>query len=68
MVVAATSGLPAFASLPKIKITRVRAFLPPNPNPLFNQSDMVVIIETDKGIIGVGEADRRTSWNRPQGD
>jgi galactonate dehydratase len=55
MVAAATSGLPAFASLPKMKITRVRAYLPPNPNPLFNQSDMVVTIETDTGIIGVGE-------------
>ena len=29
MVAAATSGLPAFASLPKMKITRVRAYLPP---------------------------------------
>jgi galactonate dehydratase len=55
MVAAATTGLPAFASLPKMKITRVRAYLPPNPNPLFNQSDMVVTIETDTGIIGVGE-------------
>ena len=55
MVAAATSGLPAFASLPKMKITRVKAYLPPNPNPLFNQSDMVVTIETDKGIMGVGE-------------
>src|ERR1700757_634680 len=55
MVAAATTGLPAFASLPKMKITRVRAYLPPNPNPLFNQSDMVVTIETDAGIVGVGE-------------
>jgi L-alanine-DL-glutamate epimerase-like enolase superfamily enzyme len=36
-------------------ITRVRAYLPPNPNLLFNQSDMVVTIETDTGIMGVGE-------------
>jgi galactonate dehydratase len=55
MVAAATSGLPAFASLPKMKITRVRAYLPPNPNPLFNQSDTVVTIETDTGIMGIGE-------------
>src|SRR6202045_4156771 len=55
MVAAATSGLPAFAGLPKMKITRVRAYLPPNPNPLFNQSDMVVTIETDTGIMGIGE-------------
>lgn len=52
---AATSSLPAIASIPKMKITRVRAYLPPNPNPLFNQSDLVVTIETDAGITGVGE-------------
>jgi galactonate dehydratase len=55
MAAVATNGIPAFASLPKMKITRVRAYLPPNPNPLFNQSDMVVTVETDAGIIGVGE-------------
>jgi galactonate dehydratase len=43
------------AALPKMKITRVRAFTPPGPNPLFNQSNMVVTIETDAGITGVGE-------------
>src|ERR1700746_1172834 len=43
------------AALPKMKITRVRAYAPPNPNPLFNQSDMVVTIETDAGITGIGE-------------
>jgi galactonate dehydratase len=55
VVAAATGGLFALASLPKMKISRVRAYLPPNPNPLFNQSDMVVTIETDTGILGVGE-------------
>src|SRR5438128_10934597 len=43
------------ASLPKMKITRVRLYQPPNPNPLFNQSDMVVTIETDAGVTGIGE-------------
>ena len=38
-----------------MKITRVRAYLPPNPNPLFNQSDVVVTVETDAGITGIGE-------------
>jgi galactonate dehydratase len=38
-----------------MKITRVRVYLPPNPNPLFNQSDHVVTVETDAGIIGIGE-------------
>jgi galactonate dehydratase len=42
-------------TLPKMKITRVRAYAPPNLTPLFNQSDMVVTIETDAGITGVGE-------------
>jgi galactonate dehydratase len=55
MVAAATSGFLALASFPNMKITRVKAYLPPNPNPLFNQSDMVVTVETDTGIVGVGE-------------
>ena len=38
-----------------MKITRVRVYEPPNPNPLFNQSDMVVTVETDAGITGIGE-------------
>src|SRR5262249_14262027 len=45
----------AEAALPKMKITRVRAFAPPNPNPLFNQADTVVTVETDAGITGIGE-------------
>jgi L-alanine-DL-glutamate epimerase-like enolase superfamily enzyme len=45
----------AQASVPKTKITRVRVYAPPNPNPLFNQSDLVVTVETDAGIIGIGE-------------
>ena len=43
------------AALPKAKITRVRIYEPPNLNPLFNQSDMVVTVETDIGITGIGE-------------
>ena len=46
---------PARAALPKMKITRVRAYSPPTLNTLFNQSDMVVTVETDGGITGVGE-------------
>ena len=38
-----------------MKITRVRVYLPPNPNPLFNQSDHVVTVETDAGVTGIGE-------------
>jgi galactonate dehydratase len=45
----------AQAALPKMKITRVRVYEPPNATPLFNQSDLVVTIETDAGITGIGE-------------
>ena len=38
-----------------MKITRVRAYSPPDQNPLFNQSNTVVTIETDAGITGIGE-------------
>ena len=34
----------AAASLPKGKITRIRIYRPPNLNPLFNQSNMVVTV------------------------
>jgi L-alanine-DL-glutamate epimerase-like enolase superfamily enzyme len=47
--------LDAAADLPKAKITRVRIYRPPNLNPLFNQSNMVVTVETDVGITGIGE-------------
>jgi L-alanine-DL-glutamate epimerase-like enolase superfamily enzyme len=51
----ATCATALEAALPKMKITRVRAYQPPNPNPLFNQSDLVVTVETDAGFTGVGE-------------
>src|SRR5712691_12825319 len=43
------------AALPKAKITRVRIYKPPDLNELFNQSNMVVTVETDAGITGIGE-------------
>jgi len=61
-------GRPLFAApLPKMKITRVRAYNPPNPNPLFNQSDMVVTIETDAGITGIGEGGARQTLEQSAG-
>jgi galactonate dehydratase len=45
----------ALAAVSKTKITRVRVYAPPEPNPLFNQSDLVVAVETDAGITGIGE-------------
>jgi L-alanine-DL-glutamate epimerase-like enolase superfamily enzyme len=57
---AAAAAPPASAAaLPRMKITRVRVWSPPNPNPLFNQSDMVVTVETDAGITGIGEGGTR---------
>lgn len=50
---------PARAAMPKMNITRVRVWSPPNANPLFNQSDLVVTIETDAGITGIGEGGSR---------
>ena len=54
---AAGAGLApmARAAAPKMKITRVQVWSPPAPNPLFNQSDLVVTVETDAGITGIGE-------------
>src|SRR5579863_525128 len=53
---AALAVLPRAQAAPsKMKITRVRVYEPPNRNTLFNQSDMVVTIETDGGITGIGE-------------
>ena len=47
---------PAIHAAPaKMKITRVRVYEPPNRNTLFNQSDMVVTVETDGGVTGIGE-------------
>ena len=43
------------APLPKAKITRVRVYKPPNLNPTLNQSNMLVTVETDIGITGIGE-------------
>jgi L-alanine-DL-glutamate epimerase-like enolase superfamily enzyme len=57
----------AQAALPKMKITRVRIYEPPHPNPLFNQSDMVVTIETDAGITGIGEGGSRDTLSQSAG-
>ncbi len=54
---AAGAAIPklAFAALPKSKITAVRIFAPPRPNQMFNQSDIVIAVETDVGITGYGD-------------
>lgn len=55
----AITSVKAHAAIPGMKITRVRLYAPPNPNPLFNQSDLVVTIETDDGLTGIGEGGSR---------
>src|SRR4051795_5352531 len=45
----------AAAQLPKAKVTRVRIYKPPDLNLLFNQSNMVVTVETNIGVTGIGE-------------
>ncbi|MEY2879638.1 MAG: hypothetical protein RLZZ15_2018 [Verrucomicrobiota bacterium] len=50
----------AFAALPKAKITKVNILRPADLNLHFNQSNMIVTIETDQpGLIGVGEGGAR---------
>jgi L-alanine-DL-glutamate epimerase-like enolase superfamily enzyme len=55
------------AALPPMKITRVRVYTPPDPNPLFNQSDHVVTIETTAGITGIGEGGSRDTLEQSAG-
>src|SRR5262245_32650182 len=49
----------AQARLPPAIITRIRVFYPPNYNPngpqVFPQSNMVVLVDTDAGITGIGQ-------------
>jgi galactonate dehydratase len=43
------------AALPKARITRVKCWSHPSMNRSFNQSSMLVTVETDAGITGIGE-------------
>src|SRR3954451_4800595 len=58
----------AEAALPKAKITRIQIFEPPNLNQLFNQSNMVVTVETDAGLTGVGEGGARDTLEQCAGN
>ena len=51
------------AALPTAKITRVRIYTPPILNHTFNQSDMIVTVETDAGLTALAKAASRTHWN-----
>ncbi len=45
----------ANAALPEAKITKVNIYEPPKVNRLVNQSNMIVTVETDIGVTGIGE-------------
>ncbi len=56
------------AALPQVTITKVRIFTPPNLNQHFNQSNMVVTIETSKpDLIGIGEGGSRDTLEQCAG-
>jgi L-alanine-DL-glutamate epimerase-like enolase superfamily enzyme len=44
-----------------MRITRIRYYRPPHPNPTVNQSNQIVTVETDAGITGIGEGGTRDS-------
>src|SRR5262245_40509046 len=58
---AALTGLKRLeAALPQVTITKVKIFQPPNLNQTFNQSNMVVTVETtNPNLTGVGEGGSR---------
>jgi galactonate dehydratase len=66
---AAVTGLTRLeAALPQVTITKVRIFSPPNLNPLFNQSNMVVTVETtDPKLVGIGEGGSRDTLEQCAG-
>jgi len=49
----------AEAALPKAAVTRVKCWEHPSMNRSFNQSAMLVTVETDIGITGIGEGGSR---------
>ncbi len=65
----------AQAALPKAKITRIRYYRAPTdaagrPNtrqPLFNQSSNVVVVETDAGLVGIGEGGAHDTMEQTAG-
>jgi galactonate dehydratase len=51
--------LPLLADIPKMTIKRIRFYHNPRSRPMFNQSFHIVTVETDQGIIGIGEGGSR---------
>src|SRR3954465_8798203 len=52
---------------PPAKMPYTGIFEPPDLNPLFNQSNMVVTVETDVGLVGVGEGGSRDTLEQCAG-
>jgi galactonate dehydratase len=50
-----------------MKIKRIRIYRPKKANPHFNQSDMLVTIETDEGLTGIGEGGSRDTLEQCAG-
>ena len=62
----ALSSFALHAAIPKSKITRVRYYHVEGSRPIFNQTSHIVTVETDQGLMGVGEGATRTrSSNLP---
>jgi galactonate dehydratase len=56
------------AALPQVTITKVKIFQPPNLNQTFNQSNMVVTVETtNPNLTGVGEGGTRDTLEQCAG-
>jgi hypothetical protein len=62
------AGQAVETGLPKLTITRIRIYAPPNLNPVFNQSNMVVTIETSNPkLVGVGDGGTRDTLEQCAG-
>ncbi|MCX6603184.1 MAG: mandelate racemase/muconate lactonizing enzyme family protein [Acidobacteria bacterium] len=68
MFLSAVAGAGAAeAALPKIKVKRVRIYEPPNVNQTFAQSNMLVTVETDNGLVGIGEGGKKDTLEQCAG-
>jgi L-alanine-DL-glutamate epimerase-like enolase superfamily enzyme len=61
------AGAAAPAAPSRMKITRVRIYEPPQPRPVFNQSNAIVTVETDQGLTGIGEGGSRDTVEQVAG-
>ena len=50
-----------------MEITRIGIYRPRRTNPIFNQSDWVVQVETDDGLVGIGEGGTRDTLEQCAG-